>query len=443
MKFYSILLLFSICLCTRILAQEKILVSISPMIGTEVDREERDRYNWFSEVPNFISARFYLLVDETYEIQIRFFQNGQINEQNRVITAEAFQDKYQSILEPKKVDEKEERISRRRHRRTESRTRKQIINLRLTDSEVKKVEIANIEDDSIGVIKSTGDKNTNYVSQQKYAIADIENISTVRNTNPALNLGIGITPAVIAALFTYTRFEEHDYNDNDADEKAMNVFYLGEIIGLSVSGTVTAMKSIDYDYVFTGLTQEQKKDKIYQFVNRGLRKKAYARISPWVGIYDFPNYLKDKIIFPGLRFSLCFSPRHRMEFMYGYSKWSLDGDVITTTSYGNVKEFTRFNLIRFGFRTDLTHHQNFNPFIAWGWGFISKQYRERYTYDEYYYPNFSEKERNIDLLLSLDLGLEHHFNRWISAEARMSIVENIDYGLHFMGQFGIHIGAFY
>ena len=79
MKFYSILFLVSICLYTTIFAQEKILVSISPLIGTEVDREEPDRYSWFPEVPNFISARFYLLVDETYEIQIRFFQNGKIS----------------------------------------------------------------------------------------------------------------------------------------------------------------------------------------------------------------------------------------------------------------------------------------------------------------------------------------------------------------------------
>jgi hypothetical protein len=431
-----------ICLISFLYAQEKILIAITPEIGIEVDREERDRYEWFPEVPNFISARFFLLQDETYEIQIRFFQNGQINEQNRVITAEAFYDAYQSIFEHKEVEEKEERRLHRKKRITERITRKQIVNLRLTDSEVKNVEIVNIEGDSIGVVKSSSNKNIVSMSQQMYAIADIEHISTIRNTNPALNLGIGIAPGAITGLITYTRFED-DHYDRNADEKALKVFYFGEIIGLSVSGTITAMKSIDYDYIFSNLTEEQKKEKIHLFVNRGIRKKATVRLSPWLGIYHFPNYLENQLIFPGLRYSICFSPRSRMEFMYGYSEWSLNEDMVVKTRYSRIKEYINFQVFRIGLRTDMSYHQNFNPFIAWGWGFFGKQFKRRYLRDDHYYSNHEEKDRNLDVLLNLDLGLEHHFNRWVSLEARISFIENIDYGLQYMGQLGLHLGRIY
>lgn len=441
MKMFFILFFASICFCSNMFAQEKILVSISPMIGTEIDREERDRFNWFPEVPNYISARFYLLSDETYEIQIRFFQNGQINEQNRVITAEAFQDNYQSILEPKKTERNEEKVSRRRSRTVKRDIKKRIVHLRLSDSAVKNVEITDVESDSIGTIKSMSTDGAKHISQKRYAITDIENISVVRKSNPGVTLGIGIAPGVIASLFTYGNLKDDHYED-DSDEKARRVFYLGEIIGLSVSGTITAMRSVDYDYVFTGLTDEQKKEKIYQFVDRGIRKKANVRISPWVGIYDFPNYIKNKIIFPGLRFSICPSPRNRIELMFGYSKWAMNGDAITTRSYGDIKEYTRFILLKFGFRTDLTYHKNFNPFIAWGWGILGKRYNRRYEYEDYYY-SYADKERNVDIIISMDFGLEHHFNKWVSLETRISLVENIDYGLHYMGQIGLQLGRFY
>ena len=54
-----------------------------------------------------------------------------------------------------------------------------------------------------------------------------------------------------------------------------------------------------------------------------------------------------------------------------------------------------------------------------------------------------EKDRDADIILSIDVGLEHHFNRCISMEGRISLVENIDYGLHYMGQVGLHLGRFY
>ncbi|MEJ2544455.1 MAG: hypothetical protein P8Y99_10350 [Calditrichaceae bacterium] len=36
-----------ITIAVSLYGQDKILVSVAPEIGTEVDREERDKYNWF------------------------------------------------------------------------------------------------------------------------------------------------------------------------------------------------------------------------------------------------------------------------------------------------------------------------------------------------------------------------------------------------------------
>jgi hypothetical protein len=264
---------------------------------------------------------------------------------------------------------------------------------------------------------------------------DIEDISEVRKGNLGVAMAIGFTPGFIAGLSAYTLLPE-------GDEKASRIFYLGEIIGLSISGTIAAMKSVDYDYVFTDLSLEQKQDRVDKFIKGGLRIESKVRVSPWIGIYNFPNQLRSNIIFPGMRFSVCFSPRHRMEFMYGFSKWRTESGGITTRDYYDIKEYRNFNLLRIGLRTDLTYHKNFNPFIAWGWGLFGKQYKLLNTYDGYL-SYYGEEEKDIDIILCMDFGLEHHFNRWISLESRVSVVENIDYGLHFMGQVGLQIGKFY
>lgn len=427
-----------IFLVTSLFAQNKILVSVSPEIGTEVDREERDKYNWFPDVPNFISARFFQLPDETYEIQIRFFQNGQVTEQNRVITEEAFHEKYQATLITQEIKEEQEFKPRRRSNAVKAH-QKQMVNIRFKNTEVKNVLITGLEGDSVSVEKTRYISGGLKVIRTNYSVEKIENLSVISNTNVGATLGIGVAPGAIAALFHYN-FAENNYH---RDERARNIFYLGEIIGLSVSGTVAAMKSVDYDYVFTDLSYEQKKEKLNQFINRGIRRKTNVRFSPWVGAYHFPNYLNNTIFFPGLRLSICFNPRQRMEIMYGYSDgWSLQNKDFSLNRRGNVRKYTTFNLLKIGFRTDYTYHQNFNPFMAWGWGLLGKRYKTLYDYDESYY-HYDDDETNPDIILSIELGLEHHFNRLISIETRIGVVENIDYGIHYMGQFSLHFGPFY
>ncbi|HES60290.1 MAG TPA: hypothetical protein ENO18_07650, partial [Caldithrix sp.] len=142
-KSYRMVLLF-ILIAVSLYGQDRILVSVSPEIGTEVDREERDKYNWFQDVPNFISARFYHLADGTYDIHIQFFQNGQVNEQRRVITPESFQKDYQNTLMVEKIED--ELVERHQRRRTApiQPYRTQQVNLKLKNLEVKNVIITDI-----------------------------------------------------------------------------------------------------------------------------------------------------------------------------------------------------------------------------------------------------------------------------------------------------------
>ena len=139
--------LFFVFFAVLVHGQDKILVSVSPEIGTEVDREERDKYNWFSDVPNFISARFYFLSDGTYEIQIKFFQQGQVTEKHRIITHESFQKDYQNTLIVEKIEQQP--VDRRRRRRPVSyeSNKKHSVNLRLKNSVVKDVVIKGITAD--------------------------------------------------------------------------------------------------------------------------------------------------------------------------------------------------------------------------------------------------------------------------------------------------------
>lgn len=435
------IIILCIIFYAAVYAQEKTLISISKEIGTEVDREERDQYKWFPEVPNFISARFYQLPDQTYEIQIRFFQNGQITEQNRVITPEAFYDNYKSLFEPKN---KTRRINVER-RRTE-RQKKSIINeskavnLKLKTSTIKNIEIKGIHGDSIITVKSIQQNNTSNKIEKIYAISDIENISAIRSTNVPGIVGIGIFPGIISGLFAYTMFHN---DESDRENGSRRIFYLGEIIGISITGTLAAMRSVDYEYVFSDLSNEQKKEKLNQFIDSGLRKKTNVRFSTLIGVYHFPNYLHDDILFPGMRLSICFSPRKRMEIMFAYSGgWSIKNDQVTHSYFGNTKVYDSLNLFRMGFRIDHSYNNYINPFIAWGWGFMSKQYKIHHQnyYDDLY---INESDIDLDVLLNLDIGMEHHFNQWFSVESRVSLIENIDFGIHYMFQLGIHAGRFY
>ena len=446
-ELFGTTLLF-VLIALSLYGQDKILVSVSPEIGTEVDREERDKYNWFPDVPNFISARFYYLADGTYEVEIQFFQNGQVNEQHRVITAESFQKDYQNTLIVEKIEETPVERGRRRRPVSYESNKKHNVNLRLKNSVVKDVVIKGITADSIMTEKTIKKGGEIHVTHSNYAIADIENISVIRNTNVAGILGIGVAPGVIAGFFSYATGNDEGWLwSHTAEEKGKAAFFLGEIIGLSVSGTIAAMKSVDHDYVISDLSYAQKEERLAQFINQGLRKKTNVRFGPWVGVYYFRNYLNNTITFPGARLSLCFTPRSRMEIMYGYSQgWSLKKKDFEIQQRSESREFTDFYLLKVGFRIDESYHRNLNTFLAWGWGVLFKRYKyQDYYYDYYnnYYDNGEDIQMNPDIIMNIELGIEHHFYSWLSAEARIGIVENFDYGLHPMVQVGIHFGQFY
>ncbi|MEJ2052445.1 MAG: hypothetical protein P8X42_00880, partial [Calditrichaceae bacterium] len=117
--------------------QEKILVSLSPQIGVEINRDERDTYNLFPDVPNFISARFYKLPDNTYEIEIKFFQNGVVKKQSRIITPEDFQRDYQDQFSPNEYSEYLGDHVKRKQRGAIDNNRRPAVNLGLDNAKIE------------------------------------------------------------------------------------------------------------------------------------------------------------------------------------------------------------------------------------------------------------------------------------------------------------------
>ncbi|MEJ2056000.1 MAG: hypothetical protein P8X42_18965, partial [Calditrichaceae bacterium] len=259
-----------------------------------------------------------------------------------------------------------------------------------------------------------------------------------RKTNVLGIMGIGIIPGILASFVHSTIFVAGD--DARRDKIARVTFYSGEIVGVSIAGTIAAMNSIDHDYIFSDLTPEQKKGRINEFLTMGLPKTGKVTFSPWAGLYNFSNYIDNTIFIPGMRLAICFSPRHSLEFMFGYGNQSWSGDDITISYYGRPRKFTSFYLFKTGFRMDYSTQQFLNPFIAWGWGLSWKKYKTLEGYNEY---RRYENDINTDLIATMEIGITHHFNRWAAAEARFGVVENIDYGLHTMWQFGIQLGNYY
>ncbi|MEJ2544454.1 MAG: hypothetical protein P8Y99_10345 [Calditrichaceae bacterium] len=317
------------------------------------------------------------------------------------------------------------------------------VNLRLKNSIVKDVIITGIAGDSIITEKTTKIGKEIHKTHKNYAIDDIEDVSIIRTIDASKTFAIGVMPGLGAGLHTFiiTR-DDGLFDDYSREEKAGKILLIGEIIGISVSSSLIAMRNADYDYVLTGLSSEQKSENIGQFITRGLRRKTNPRFSPWVGVYYFRNYLNNSITFPGIRLSLCFTPRSRMEIMYGYSEgWSLENKKFEIQQRGETKKFTNFYILKIGFRVDQSYHKNLNAFIAWGWGVLWKRFE--YSYEYYNQSYQKDIQLNTDIIINLDIGLEHHFNTWLSAEARIGIVENFDYGLHPMVQVGLHLGRFY
>ena len=402
-------------------AQEKgKLVVLSPKVGEEIDRGERDQYGLFPDVDNFISARIYLMRDHNYRAEVRYFSNSEVKTQVQYISNELFVRQFLSKFRRQRIK------TRRRNPAADNRE----IRIRLKDDSQLTGRIDSVKNNNLYL---RGDSSG---SEQIIPVADINEFSEIRKITLLTGFGLSAIPGLVAGPLTYLMAEEDEGITLSAGRKgARFTFIAGEIIGLSIGGTISVLRGIDADYPLDGKTVDEKSEAISNFQRFHVRTKTNIRFGPWFGIYYAPSNLDDAAYLPGVRMSVAFSPRKRMEINYGYTTmfgkehkrdyYSWAGDKYETTNL-------HFHLIRAGFRTDFSYRQNINPFVAWGWGMAQA-----------FYENKNEGDDDIDLFINMDVGLEHHFTNYLSMETRVGIFENFDNGLEYMFQIGLHIGKYY
>lgn len=424
-----ILLLAIVALSTVAYGQERKLVVISASVGDEIDREERDFYGLFPEVINFISARFYRLGEDVYEVEIRSFEEGKIKEQVWYLTQQDFLEDFHNVINARR--------SPRARRHDQRGQRRQFLKIYTQGNSERVGRIMSVEEDVIYFVPATSGTPVDNTSPEIIAITDIERIAVDRSANVPATLAIGFAPAVGLGILAYATEDDPSIFlfNHDVDKRARFWFITGAVIGLSISGTLAAVRSVDRDIPFYDQTIKGKHAVLDRYHKNLIRYPAYIRAGPWIGFYYFPTDLKDVAYFPGARLSITFIPRLRLEYTYGYTQWFGKKQDKIITDYSayptrtNTEEL-KLHLIRLGLRTDLSYMKPVNPFITWGWGILYKSYN-------------SESYNNSHFLISLEAGLERRISDWVGIEARLGVVENFDHGLQWMGQIGLHLGKAY
>jgi hypothetical protein len=136
-------------------------------------------------------------------------------------------------------------------------------------------------------------------------------------------------------------------------------------MGLSIGGSVGALKSIDVDIPLIGKSGVEKKAILSRIQARHYRAQPNLKVSPRLGILSGPHGRKTALF--GGRFRYYFTPRSGCELNYGETPWFSTRSRYYFASWSEVEQ-SKINSISGGFFIFPFHKRFMNPFVAWGWG---------------------------------------------------------------------------
>jgi hypothetical protein len=218
-----------------------------------------------------------------------------------------------------------------------------------------------------------------------------------------------------------------------AEEKAAGLgLFLGGI-GISIGGSLGALKSVDIDIPWEGKTEAQKRTILSQVVARQYRSRPFLKVSPWVGAISGPHG-KVAVAFGG-RLRYHFTPRSGFELNYGETPWSFSSSRYSQyhNSSWSETERSKINYISGGFFIFPIRNRSVKPLVTWGWGWTKTQTNSRTRweatsgeYGEWKY-GFTDKHFSIHF----SAGVEIPLTRYISLEGSLEEILRMgkeDYG---------------
>jgi hypothetical protein len=413
-------------------AQDKVAYNFGSNIGNEITREEADRYDLFPGFAEFVSARFYEQLNGGFEIDIKYMENGEISEQVWYITKEEFTENYLKKLNKNYV------IKTARPYNPDE----QILKIRTADHASFRGKLVGIENYALEL---KGNEKTDSPAT-RIPVNNVEQVSVLRWQNPGKALLIGLIPGAVAGFVGFlSGDDEPGFLSFSRGDKAVIGFLFGGFIGLNISGSIAAMRSVDFDIPLGGQSQEEKLETFSKIYSRTIPKKLYFRINPWFAFHSWTNENHDgnsgRIVgyMPGIRAKIYLTPRSGAEFSLGgtdkfnrsigYYEYEYNPQ---TDTYSDVYKTHKYEITYFsgGFFIALTRYKVINPVFSWGWGYYKEKNPDYYG------------EENERLAVHFKLGLEHHVNRWMSVDMRLGPVFDFN-RIYLVGELGISLGKFF
>ncbi len=204
--------------------------------------------------------------------------------------------------------------------------------------------------------------------------------------------------------------------------------------GCIVSGSMSALKSVDVDVPWKGKSEHEKMAILSQLRKGTYRSPHVFRVSPWIGVFYPPE--ASAVAAMGVRLRFYLTPRSGLELAYGRADWVQRNYPytwhITEASTDYVYGGTFFSF---------TREWPANPFAAWGLGWVST----RLTNHDF--GSGTWKAPVIKFAFSFYLGIEIPGTRWLSLEMRGGDVweflsmESFDH--HWNVQCGLTFGSNY
>ena len=246
----------------------------------------------------------------------------------------------------------------------------------------------------------------------KVKIEEIASLTLARKSAFSKGILWGFTPGFLLGVFS---------GGDDAGRIAWGIFWGS--VGAYIGGSYRILKGIDVDIPWDGKSLSEKRKILERLSKREYRFPHRLRLSPWIGNISPPFHKTTSIILGG-RIRYYLTSRSGLELEYGRTGWFSDEPQIRgTPEYRRLRK-SRVDYFSSRIFIHLTQNKRANPFLAWGWGYISSKVHETHLWD-LPYPNgqeWTDRRTEISIPLNFLCGIEIPLKNWLSLEGRVGYI---------------------